>query len=505
MAELYLARVTGLGGFERLVVIKRLKAALDGAPDRAQGLLDEARIAATLQHGNIVQVHDVVVEQGAVSIVMEYLHGQNIRALVERAATQLPDRLLTLDSAITIALGVCAGLHHAHEQVDGAGRPLDIVHRDVAAENVIVTYDGGVKLIDFGIARAHGRLGETQIGVIKGRPGYMAPEQVLGDRMDRRTDVHAAAVLLYEMTCGRAPREGVSAEALCDATLASDAIPPRGVRPSYPEELEAIVLRGMARDPDQRFESALDMQRALEQFARGRGLDVSSFGLARTMEQLFRDKLEAWKVAQRTGGSLAEQVAAIRRPTVPSGMVAPAGAGPSSRSDGAPAPGQPSEASAGAVVPRRRRAARASLVVAAGAAAVLASWWTVRAMRGTGEAARSALHPGVANQDDRPAGDVARAPAPTAPAPPPASFPALDASAEAAAVVPDAAKAKPGRSAKVFHPADRAVKRRMRQRASERRHGGQARPARSTAPTPTAPREPTRAEEPFDLDAPSPR
>jgi eukaryotic-like serine/threonine-protein kinase len=487
MAELFLARVTGLGGFERLVVIKRLKASLDGAPDRAQGLLDEARIAATLQHGNIVQVHDVLIEQGTVSIVMEYLHGQNVRALVERAATRQPDRLLTLDSAITIALGVCAGLHHAHEQVDAAGRPLDIVHRDVAAENVIVTYDGGVKLIDFGIARAHGRLGDTQIGVVKGRPGYMAPEQVLGDRMDRRTDVHAAAVLLYEMTCGRAPRDGASAESLCGATLDSDAIPPRGVLPSYPEELEAIVLRGMARDPDRRFSSALEMQRALEQFARGRGLDLSSFGLALTMEQLFRDKLEAWKGAQRAGGSLAEHVAAIRRPTVASCGIAAAGG--SASSEGGIAASQPSEGSARPTRRRRARAARASLVVAASAAAVFASVWTVRAIRGNEPAAAAVPQPRA----------PAAAPGPT----PPGELETTD-QVLAPAVQPDA-QAKPDRSAKVSRPAERGVKRRMRQRSSGRRDGGRARPARSVTPTPTAPREPGRAEEPFDLDAPSPR
>jgi hypothetical protein len=484
MAELYLARMTGLGGFERLVVIKRLKAALDGAPDRAQGLLDEARIAATLQHGNIVQVHDVLIEHGAVSIVMEYLHGQNIRALIDRAAAQLPDRLLTLESAITIALGVCAGLHSAHEQVDAAGRPLEIVHRDVAAENVIVTYDGGVKLIDFGIARAHGRLGETQIGIIKGRPGYMAPEQVLGDRMDRRTDVHAAAVLLYEMTCGRPPRDGASAEALCGATLASDAIPPRGVRPSYPEELEAIVLRGMARDPDERFQSALDMQRALEAFARGRGLDLSSFGLARAMEQLFRDRLDAWKEAQRAGGSLAEHIAAIRRPTVASSRIAPAAA--------------PER--------RRGRAVRASLVVGAGAAIAFASWWTLRAVGGDDEpAAERGAPPAVAGEPAPPARDIALAPEPSVPSPEPsAPSPEPTAPAREPTTV-DAAQVKPERSAKTTRPARRGVERRIRQRASGRRHGGQARPAPSVTPTPTAPPEPARDEEPFDLDAPSPR
>src|SRR5688572_28593149 len=178
MAELHLARMSGLGGFERLVVVKRLRAQYAGAPDLVQMLLDEARIAATLQHGNIVQVHDVAIEHGSVSIVMEYLHGQDVRTVMRRAHGQHAGGLAALDHAIAIVLGVCAGLHHVHDQVDAEGRPIEIVHRDVSAENVLVTYDGGVKLIDFGIARARSRLGHTDHGVIKGKPGYMAPEQI---------------------------------------------------------------------------------------------------------------------------------------------------------------------------------------------------------------------------------------------------------------------------------------------------------------------------------------
>jgi hypothetical protein len=316
MAELHLARMIGVGGFERLVVIKRLRADLAGAPDLVQMLLDEARIAATLQHGNIVQVHDVLFENASVSIVMEYLHGQDVRTLLRRAAAQLPGGLMPMDQAIAIALGVCAGLHHAHEQVDATGRPLDIVHRDVSADNVFVTYDGGVKLIDFGIARARSRLGQTEHGVAKGKPGYMAPEQIQCGVVDRRADVHAAAVLLYEMTCGRRPRDGETDYELFTATVDQDAISPRRVRPAYPQALEAIVLRGLARDPARRFQTAREMQLALEQFARGPGLDLSSYGLATMMAQVFRDKLDAWKAAQNAGKSLDEHVAALRMSTV---------------------------------------------------------------------------------------------------------------------------------------------------------------------------------------------
>jgi serine/threonine protein kinase len=310
MAELHLARMSGVGGFERLVVIKRLMAKHAGSPDLVQQLLDEARIAARLQHGNIVQVHDVAIEHGSVSIVMEYLHGQDVRTLMRRLGGKLP-----LDQAIAIVLGACAGLHHAHEQVDADGKPLDIVHRDVSADNVFVTYDGGIKLIDFGIARARSRMGHTEHGIIKGKPGYMAPEQIRCEPIDRRADIHATAVLLYEMTVGRRPRD-VDDHAQFAATVDRDAIPPRHVIASYPEALEAIAMRGLERQPERRFATALEMQKALDQFARERKLDLSSFGLAKLMERVFPDKLEAWQTAQRSGKSLADHVAALRQSTL---------------------------------------------------------------------------------------------------------------------------------------------------------------------------------------------
>src|SRR5262249_5527381 len=157
--------------------------------------------------------------------------------------------------AVAIALGVCAGLHHAHERVDATGAALDIVHRDVSADNVVITYDGGIKLIDFGIAKAHSRMGQTDHGVTKGKPGYIAPEQILCTRIDRRTDVHAAAVLLYEMTVGALPRAGASDYELLNATIERDATPPGAVMRGYPPALEAIVMRGLAREPEARWQS----------------------------------------------------------------------------------------------------------------------------------------------------------------------------------------------------------------------------------------------------------
>ncbi|HEU5061501.1 MAG TPA: serine/threonine-protein kinase, partial [Kofleriaceae bacterium] len=407
---------TGAGGFERLVVVKRLRAPLATSPELVQMLLDEGRIAATLQHGNIIQVHDVTLESGTVAIVMEYLHGQDARALMKRARARLPGGLLPLDQAIAIALGICAGLHHAHERVDAAGRPLDIVHRDVSPENVVVTYDGGVKLVDFGIARARSRMAShTEHGIAKGKPGYMAPEQILCRPVDRRADVYAAAVLLYEMTCGRLPHEGDSDHERSVGTVDRDPVAPRALVASYPAELEAIALRGLERDPERRYPTALEMQRALERFARARRLDLSSFGLAQLMERLCSDKLDAWRTAQREGRSLAEHVSAMR--TATGQKVAAAEEVPAAAAE---TPARPAGA-------RRRRLLIGAGLVAAAAAGI--AWWgqgrsgttPAAAMPQADEVKAASPAPARAELSPPPAPEPAPEPEPAVAEPPPAA------------------------------------------------------------------------------------
>jgi serine/threonine protein kinase len=310
MADLYLARTLGPGGFERLVVIKRLAKRLEADASAVQALFDEARIAATLSHANIVQVNDIYIDDGQVSIVMEFLHGHDVSHLLRR--TKRKGERIPLDQAIAIALAVCAGLHHAHERVDSEGRSLDIVHRDVSPHNVFVTYDGAVKLVDFGIARASVRKDQTEAGFIKGKPGYIAPEHIRGRKTDRRMDVWGAAVLLYELTTGTTPYgSGTSFDDLAKVTK-HDAPKPSTKVVDYPSDLEAIVIRGMSRDPAQRYATAEALRVALEDFARAHGLDLSPFRMAALMERVFAENLEAWRQAQRLGKSLAEHVAAFR-------------------------------------------------------------------------------------------------------------------------------------------------------------------------------------------------
>src|SRR5579864_4679625 len=201
MAEIFLARVSGLPGFQKMVVIKRILPQLATNNDFVEMFLDEARIAATLQHPNVVQMYDVGVVDGNYFIAMEYLHGEDVRSMMKALVRK--EQRLPIEHALNIVIGVASGLHYAHEKVGFDGKALEIVHRDVTPQNIIVTYDGAVKLLDFGIAKASNRFGETRFGTLKGKVPYMSPEQCRSENLDRRTDVFSLGIMLYELTLGR--------------------------------------------------------------------------------------------------------------------------------------------------------------------------------------------------------------------------------------------------------------------------------------------------------------
>jgi len=287
MSEVFLARARSIGGFERLVVIKRLlpKLAADAAFVRM--FLDEARIAAQLHHGNIVQVHDVDSADGAVFYAMEYLRGHDLHHI--SAALRASARPFPLDQAIAIALASCAGLHYAHQLTDAGGELLGLVHRDVSPHNIVVTFDGGVKIIDFGIAKIAGARTETQSGTVRGKVRYMSPEQVLAQPLDGRSDIFATAIVLYELVTGVRLFDLGDYDAL-HAIVYTDAAPASSVMPGVPRELERILARGLARDRAARYPSALEMQLELQTLARERGLDVSGLALAHFMASVFPEE-----------------------------------------------------------------------------------------------------------------------------------------------------------------------------------------------------------------------
>jgi serine/threonine protein kinase len=200
MAEVLLARSLGPRGFERLLAVKRILPERAKDPEFVRMFLDEARNAAMLAHHRIVHVFDIELRDGVLFYAMEYLHGQTLAAVVARA------QRLPLDASIAIGIAVAEGLHHAHE------RPSPIVHRDVAPSNVMITYEGSIKLIDFGIAKAASNLSNTVFGTFKGRLGYASPEQCRCEPVDRRTDVYSLGVMLYELTTGRPAIEVADSE-----------------------------------------------------------------------------------------------------------------------------------------------------------------------------------------------------------------------------------------------------------------------------------------------------
>jgi len=291
MAEIYLARATGIENFEKYVVLKRILPAISRDPEVIRMLLDEARIAATLHHSNIVQVFDIGQIDGEYFICMEYLHGKNVAALA--AALQRRGARLDEDSALSIVTGVCAGLQYAHDKVDDQGSPLGIVHRDVSPHNVVITQDGGVKLVDFGLVKVGSRRSESSSGTLKGKLAYMSPEQCRARPLDRRSDVFALSIMLWELTTGERLYTGECDYDFLCAILENNARLPSSVVPDYPPALEAIVMKGLARDPDARWPSAEAMQVELEEYCRDRRLKVSPITLRRTMQDVFGDELRA--------------------------------------------------------------------------------------------------------------------------------------------------------------------------------------------------------------------
>lgn len=290
MATIYIGRTTGIGSFERNVVLKVIHQAADATAVRM--FLDEARLAASLNHQNIAQVFEVGQESGVHYLAMEFVHGQDLHGLIAAASkAALP---IPLDLALTIIAGAAAGLDHAHNRKSPRGTSLGIVHRDISPSNIMVGYDGSVKLLDFGIAKATGLAPRTESGVIKGKFAYMAPEQCRSQELDRRADVFSLGIILYEITTlQRCFRAGSDYETM-RRIVAGDFVHPSRVVTDYPLELEAIVLKALAIDPERRYQTAGALLEALEGFMAASRMSVSPTSMQRFMRELFGEPAEPW-------------------------------------------------------------------------------------------------------------------------------------------------------------------------------------------------------------------
>jgi serine/threonine protein kinase len=293
MAEIYLARVSGIHGFEKHVVLKRILPQYAANDEFVRLFLREARLAATLDQANIAQVHDIGEIDGSYFFTMEYLHGEDLRVIMRETIRR--GEKLPLEHALAITLGAAAGLHFAHEKKGSDGQSLGIVHQDVSPSNLVVTYDGGVKVVDFGIAKVSADPELSRGGAPKGKLAYMSPEHLHNQPVDRRSDVYSLGVVLFEITTHTRLFSSKSEVDMMRQVMDAIIPPPSSRSPGYPPDLEEIVMRALEKNPGRRYPSARDLRIDLEAFARRHDVHVSSVALADWMERTFGPKRELWR------------------------------------------------------------------------------------------------------------------------------------------------------------------------------------------------------------------
>jgi len=264
MATVHFGRLLGPVGFSRTVAIKRLHPQFAKDPEFVSMFLDEARLAARIRHPNVVPTLDVVATQGELFLVMDYVQGESLSRLI-RASRERGERI-PLRMASAIVGGALHGLHAAHEAKNERGEPLQIVHRDMSPQNVLVGTDGGARVLDFGVAKAAGRVQTTREGQLKGKLAYMAPEQI-GGTVSRQTDVYAAAIVLWETLTGHRLFAGENEGQILSKVLGGLVQPPSAVAPELPVGVDEVVLRGLAREPQNRYATAREFAIALERCA----------------------------------------------------------------------------------------------------------------------------------------------------------------------------------------------------------------------------------------------
>lgn len=291
MGEVHIARRSGIGGFVKVVAIKKMLPHLQQSEQIVRMFLDEARIAAQIDHKNVIDIYDLGHSDGALYMVMEYLKGESLSRIMGKGIVRKTP--LPVDLAAGIVARFCRGLHHAHTLKDAHGTPLQIVHRDVSPQNVVVLFDGGVKLLDFGVAKARERLSKTtHMDGAKGKYSYMSPEQCQGSGVDARSDIFAAGIVLWEISARRRlfnnPNKLKALQALSEARVA----PPSRVNPEIPKALDAIVLKALAKRPENRFQSAEELADTIEEYLDTRDVQNVERQLADYMNGGFAEELK---------------------------------------------------------------------------------------------------------------------------------------------------------------------------------------------------------------------
>jgi eukaryotic-like serine/threonine-protein kinase len=413
MATVFLARLTGVGGFQRFVAIKRLHPHLAGEKEFVEMFLDEARLAAGIHHSNVVSILEVGASPTGYYLVMEYVEGDTLARLLARAAGK--GQRLPTGIALRIVLDTLFGLHGAHELRDDQGKSLELVHRDVSPQNVLVGIDGVARITDFGVARATSRLTSTRVGQLKGKLAYMAPEQAQGEALDRRADVFSAGILIWETLAAKRLFKAEN-EAATLSRVMNEPIPDlTRVAPHLSKELAAVVKRGLDRDRDQRFSTTQQFAEALEAAATGRDGIATAREVATFVKEMIGQEIEQQREAVRAWIARSEpsQVGALAPPSAPSSVSVAAMSLPGEGSRSI------THGTLGTAEPRRSRAGLFAVVAILFGAAGAAGFFL----------ARSATEP-------RPA--AVAAPPPPAPTPSATATAAPTADATTSAVMPSA-------------------------------------------------------------------
>ena len=294
MAELYRAKLTGVQGFEKLIAIKKILPNLSDQDSLITSFIDEAKLAALLHHENIVQIYDFGNMGNEYFIAMEFLFGKDLRTIRKTANTR--EQPLDMGNILYIISRICAGLDYSHNLKDLQGKPLNIIHRDINPQNILVTYEGQVKIIDYGIAKAASQNNKTRENLIKGKLAYMSPEQANGQTIDHRSDIFSTGIILYELLADRRMFEGETMHVL---SLVREAHfdPPEEVVPDLPAELNQILHRALAKDPDERYQSASEMLADLEEFAFELSLRPNARSFAQYIKELFEEEFAEEELA----------------------------------------------------------------------------------------------------------------------------------------------------------------------------------------------------------------
>jgi serine/threonine-protein kinase len=396
MAELYLARQVGVMGFERVLAIKRILPHLTEDAEFVQMFINEAKIAAQITHPNVVQIYDFGTVNGTYYIAMEYVMGKSLSAVLPAGRDHgrpMPGHL-----AVHIAAKIAAGLEHAYRGKTMTGQPLGIIHRDISPQNILLGYNGDVKLVDFGIAKAASSANHTQTGLIKGKLAYLAPEQAWGKAIDQRTDLFSLGIVLHEMLTGQRLFKAENEFATLERVRTAHVTPPSAVNAHVSKALDPIVIKALAREPEHRYPTAQAFQEALEGYLLSLGALPTHRDLAEYLQSVFAKDLEMDAAEFKQATTITKSTVTATTP-IPS--VRPPV--PVTRTMQAPV----------SAPPVRRRPLRLALGMTSGlliVSGVLASWWWMR--EGSAPLIESLASQPMAH-DAAPVGTPAALPAPS--------------------------------------------------------------------------------------------